>query len=185
MKANELAEFVARVRRLFRGPMDEELFALALRSIARSEFAEAVEALEAYALDFGGERGRFFPARYREFLRGIEAARIERERLTRRLEAARSPAMNRTSIDNEWAARRREIREADKSRVEEAIAWLESIGWRRPVGGLDGWPSSWLLAVSDIVQDRQIDGQSARGFWLRALPSRPARAESPEPLGRP
>ena len=185
MKSNELAEFVARTRRLFRGAMDEELFALALRSIARSEFAEAVEALEAYALDFGGERGRFFPARYREFLRGIEAARIERDRLARRLEAARSPAMNRSAIDNEWSARRRELREADKGRVEEAIAWLESIGWRRPAGGLDGWPSSWLLAVSDIVQEREIDGQSARGFWLRALPSRPARSEPSEPLGRP
>jgi hypothetical protein len=159
--------------------MDEELFAIALRSIARANYFEALQALEAYALDFGGANGRFYPSRFREFLQPIEAARIEADRLRVRLEAARMTTMTTTALDRDWAARRMEIRAADKGRVEDAIAWLESIGWRRPAGGLDQWPSSWTLAVSDLISDREIDGQSARGFWLRAIPSRPQPAEPP------
>lgn len=174
----ELADFVARTRRLFRGAMDEELFAIALRSIARAEYGEALQALEAYALDFGGANGRFYPNRFREFLQPIEAARIEATRLRVRLEAARMTTMTSTALDRDWAARREEIRVADREQLERAIAWLESIGWRRPAGGVDGWPSSWILAVSDLISEREIDGQSARGFWLRALPSRPRVAEA-------
>ena len=170
MDAMELADLVARVRRLFRGEMDEELFALARRYMARLDHADAVEGLEAYALDYGGANGRFLAGRFREFVERARAARLDRERLAARLsEAAMS---TRQMTDSEWTAMRTTIRVADRAEVEEALAQLSAAGWDRPPSPIDEWPRSWIVAVSDIVSGRMIDGAPAIHWWRRVVPPR-------------
>lgn len=180
MDAKELADLVARVRRLFRGEMDEELFALARRYMARIHHGDAVEALEAYALDYGGATGRFLPARFREFVDRARAARLDRERLHARLTET---AMNQTMTDTEWRTMRTTIRVAERDAVERAIGELVASGWDRPPAPIDEWPRSWVVAVSDIVSGRNIDGAPAVHWWRRMVPPRRLVRREPAAVG--
>ena len=172
MDSTELACFIGRARRMFRGPMDEELFALARRAIAALDARDCMTALDAYALDYGGETGRFLPARFLEYARIAREQRLDAERLAARLETTMTASEQRIVTALEWSRLRQEIRDADDETREAAISSLEAAGWRRPEGPIDGWPHSWVLAVSDIVADRGIDGLTARAFWARCAPLR-------------
>ena len=68
MTSAELADFVAKTRKFFRGEMDEDIFSLAKVRIAGLKSETCLTALNEYALAFGGGRGRFIPAKFFEYL---------------------------------------------------------------------------------------------------------------------
>lgn len=161
MKSNELSEFVARVRNLFRGELnstDEEIFALAKARIAGLRFRTAMVALDDYALMHGGSRGRFIPGKFFEFYSRHSAddvdrrapsvaARMEKTEFDRQLE--------RDEVSEDWRQRRLEVA-ALQERVRSAIvADLIASGWSRPATEIDAWSLPWILAVSDIATGRR------------------------------
>ena len=77
-----------------------------------------------------------------------------------------------TAVEVEISMLRRAIRSADAKRIEDAKAFLESIGWVRPADvDPKNWPTTWVVAVSDLSSEREIDGMPATAFYRRAYPS--------------
>lgn len=161
MKSNELSEFVARVRNLFRGELtstDEEIFALAKARIAGLRFRTAMVALDDYALMHGGSRGRFIPGKFLEFYSRHSAddvdrrapsvaARMEKSEFDRQLE--------RDEVAADWRERRLEVAALDPSLRSAIVSDLIGSGWSRPSASVDAWSLPWILAVSDIATGRR------------------------------
>lgn len=174
MNAKELAALCLRIRSLFGGEMDEEIWTLHRRWLRDKDHATCDAALEAYALDYGGAVGRFIPAKYREYYDRTAARVAERRRRERDAdEMRRIMELGMTGSDIEWARLRTDVRNADPARVEDAKTFLESIGWTRPdTDDPIRWSRSWVLAVVDLAYDRSVQGVPARDFYRRAYPSR-------------
>jgi len=125
MTRDELAAFTARANRLFRGETDRELWSLALPRIAEMESSVALAALENYAIQWGGPRARFIPAKYFEFAADVQTRRSEiaqrearvRESDRRRIASSRDAMV----CEADWASLRREIEVANPLVVGEAI----------------------------------------------------------------
>jgi len=168
MTASELAEFVARVRRLFGGQMDEELFAIAKERIAGLRAKPCEDALSEYALMHGGSRMRFIPAKFLDFyLKRVETATVE-VRSDRIEQAARreiADAMESERIARQWSEIRERIAAMDQTVRFGIIAQLRGFGWHGPPAAVLDWPSLWLLAVDDIALERVVfvrDPESGR-----------------------
>lgn len=176
MTANELAALCLRVRALFGGAMDEDIFALHVRWMKDKDFAVCMAALNQYALDFGGTFGRFLPSKFREYHDCESTAAAERRRDVASHQARIDMDLGVSRVDMEWFAVRRDLASIDAATIETAVNFLESLGWHRPDGDPGAWPRTWVLAVSDLARDRNVDGMSARLFWSRTLP--PSRRSS-------
>ena len=191
MTSSELGEFVARVRRLFGGAMDEELWRLALERIGGLRSKPCEEALSEYALAHGGPRSRFIPAKFFEFYsrRAAEADQIE-DRTKRaavaveRIESADAAA---AACAAEWSQVRREVAALDPARRAGIVAQLAEARDRRPPAELERWSQWWLLAVSDIAARRDCcryyrepcDPVDALEFWGRRAGMPPGIAAEP------
>jgi len=200
MKASELADFVSRVRRLFGGPMDEELFALAKERIAGLHSRPCEEALDEYALAHGGPRSRFIPAKFLEvYTRRTEkldarADALSREALKRK--AATAASMEAQQVEREWRSIRDRLASMPAAALRAATDRLRLAGWT-----LDRdqarWTDTQALAVFDIateatvmVRDRETGEWNvpvpAIRFWTEVAPNPShfaaealARAEAP------
>jgi len=158
MTRDELAAFTARANRLFRGETDRELWSLALPRIAEMESSVALAALENYAIQWGGPRARFIPAKFFEFLADVQTRRSEiaqrearvREADRRRIGSSRDAMV----AEADWASLRREIEVANPLAVGDAIDALRSIGWGNPPAAFADWPRRWIVAVADVVSGR-------------------------------
>jgi hypothetical protein len=150
----EIGMFSGRVRTLFRGEMDEPIYAMALRKIAQSSYANATRALEEYAIEFGGAKGRFFPGKFFEYLeRGSQP--YARHVWSIDIDAERA------AVDADWHRIRAEVAAMPAERVKGAQRYLRDVcGWRGEVNS-----QAWILAVRDI-------GGSHRVEWLgRSMPA--------------
>jgi hypothetical protein len=155
----EIGMFSGRVRTLFRGEMDEPIYAMALRKIAQSSYANATRALEEYAIEFGGAKGRFFPGKFFEYLekssqpyaRHVWSIDIDAER---------------AAVDADWHRIRAEVAAMPAERVKGAQRYLREVcGWRGEHEGANFHTAAWILAVRDI-------GGSHRVEWLgRSMPA--------------
>jgi hypothetical protein len=158
MTSAELAEFVAKTRRLFRGEMDEDIFSLAKVRIAGLKIEKCLTALDNYALDYGGVRGRFIAAKFFEYYTKItiddQANAESGNRITSILKRAQSLQDETREVNAEWDAIRREVDQADPTEVSNALDLLHSAGWIYPPPDRSRWRKSHLLAVSDIVARR-------------------------------
>ena len=158
MTAPELAEFVARVRKLFRGEMDEDIFALAKSRIAGLRLAVCMNALDQYALQYGGLRGRFIPAKYFEIYGKLTIENDDREQSARRVASSFDRALaldvEAATVAADWAARRAEIDRAEPQLVAEILAALQRVGWERAPDSRDDWSRAYLIAVSDLATNR-------------------------------
>lgn len=185
MKASEMADFVARVRRLFGGPMDEELWTIAKERIAALQAKACSESLDEYALLHGGPRSRFIPAKFLEIYSrrteklDADADRTAREAMKRKAEIGAS--LEAEQIGREWSDLRKRIQalpEADRSRALEA---LRRAGWIMRSEDPAGWTDTQALAIWDLATGAEImtrDPQSgswtvpvqAQRFWLELVP---------------
>lgn len=158
MTREELAAFSARANRLFKGETDRELWSLALPRIAEVESSLALAALENYAINWGGPRARFIPAKYFEYLAEVQIRRSEmsqREARQREFDRRRiSSSRDAMICEADWASLRREIEVANPLVVGEAIDALRSVGWGTPPAAFAEWPRRWIIAVADVVSRR-------------------------------
>jgi hypothetical protein len=193
MKATELGEFVGRVRRLFGGPMDEELFAIAKERIGGLAAKPCAEALDEYALAHGGPRSRFIPAKFLEiYSRRTERLDAEAER-TARLAAKRRAeigvGLEAEQHRREWDSIRRDVAALDDDRRRAAVDVMRRAGWHYGGSEPSGWSDTQVLAVRDLATGATVmvrDQESgewnvpvaALEFWTRLVP-RPSQS----PLG--
>ena len=158
MSREELAAFSARANRLFKGETDRELWSLALPRIAEAESSLALAALENYAINWGGPRARFIPAKFFEYLAEVQIRRSEmnqREARQREVDRRRiSSSRDAMICEADWASLRREIEVANPLVVGEAIDALRSVGWGNPPAAFSEWPRRWIVAVADVVSRR-------------------------------
>ena len=171
MTTKELAALVMRIRALFGGQSDEDIFALHVRWMKDRDFSVCTAALDQYALDYGGSLGRFIPSKFREYHDRVSSHAAE----IRRLEATRNrrTLMNLgvSVVELEWIDLRRKVNALDAESVDKAVSYLVSLGWHRPDGdNRSAWPRTWILAVLDLAADREVGGVSARLFYARACP---------------
>ncbi len=181
MTSSELAEFVGRVRRLFRGEIDEEIFALAKVRIGGLRLPVCLAALDDYALLYGGSKGRFIPAKFFEFyakrtVTDETATSTTKERLQSK---ALSDSLEREAIEQDWRRIRSTCEQLDERTRSEIVRFLEGSGWSRFASSVSEWSRVQILAVSDIASDRFVEmrfdpetGKSAqtedpRSFWSR------------------
>lgn len=168
MTSSELAEFVARVRRLFGGPMEEELFAIAKERIAGLKAKPCEDALSEYALMHGGARMRFIPAKFFDFyLKRVDTAVTEAraERIDHAARREISDAMEAERVRRQWLEIRERISAMDPLERSAIVSELRGFGWQGPPAAVSDWPSLWLLAVDDIALDRVVfvrDPESGR-----------------------
>ena len=158
MTREELAAFSARANRLFKGETDRELWSLALPRIAEVESSIALAALENYAINWGGPRARFIPAKFFEYLAEVQIRRSEmnqREARQREVDRRRiSSSRDALICEADWASLRREIEVANPLVVGEAVDALRSLGWGNPPAAFGEWPRRWVVAVADLVTGR-------------------------------
>ncbi len=181
MTSSELAEFVGRVRRLFRGEIDEEIFALAKIRIGGLRLPVCLAALDDYALLYGGSKGRFIPAKFFEFyakrtVTDETATSTTKERLQSK---ALSDSLEREAIEEDWRQIRETCEQLDERTRSEIVRFLEGSGWSRFASSVSEWSRVQILAVSDIATNRVIDGffnpetgrsdrtEDPRSFWSR------------------
>ena len=199
MTSSELAEFVARVRRLFGGPMDEELFALAKERIAGLKAKACAESLDEYALAHGGPRSRFIPAKFLEVYVRRTSDQDSRadatEREARKRAAAISLDLEEQQIRNEWKEIRTEVADANPDRRSTAVRVLRRAGWSVPAEP-SAWSDTVTLAVRDLMRGEpvmvrdQASGEwnvsvSAVEFWTERVPKPLGIAQEPSVLGMP
>jgi len=170
MTSSELADFVARVRRLFGGPMDEELFALAKERIAGLKARPCNESLDEYALAHGGPRSRFIPAKFLEVYTRRTTDQDSRadatEREARKRAAAIGADLEAEKIRKEWEGIRREVAEADPARRSIAVGVLRRAGWLVTDSDPVGWRETMLLAVRDLMRGEPVMVRDKRtGEW--------------------
>ena len=173
MRASEMAEFVARVRRLFGGQMDEELFTIAKERIAGLHAKPCNEALDEYALAHGGPRSRFIPAKFLEvYTRRTEkldanAERISREAMKRK--AAIGADLEAEQVSREWSGIRSALASMDPARRSSAVSALRSAGWQ--VGSdPTAWTDQVALAVHDIATEAVVTIRDQQtGEWNREV----------------
>lgn len=193
MKATELGEFVGRVRRLFGGPMDEELFAIAKERIGGLAAKPCAEALDEYALAHGGPRSRFIPAKFLEiYSRRTERLDAEAER-TARIAAKRRAeigvGLEAEQHRREWESIRKDVAALDDDRRRAAVELMRRAGWNYRGSDPSGWSDTQVLAVRDLATGATVmirDQESgewnvpvaALEFWTRLVP-RPSQS----PLG--
>jgi len=189
MTSTELGEFVARVRRLFGGQMEEELWRLALERIGGLRSRPCEEALSEYALAHGGPRSRFIPAKFFEFYsrRAAEADQIE-DRTKRaavaveRIESADAAA---AACAADWARIRAEVTALDPRRRAGIVEIVAGERGSRPPADLERWNQWWLLAVADIAAGRACPDIATGGtvepveFWARRAGMPPGIAGEP------
>lgn len=173
MTSSELAEFVARVRVLFRGEMDEEIFALAKQRVAGLRLSVCLAALEDYALIYGGSRGKFIPAKFFEFY-AKKTTTEETAPATKREKAiARGLSLDveRQSVEDDWSRIREDLRRLDPRRRDEIANYLGSARGSSFPPTLEQWTSAELLAVHDIATGRRVERTDQSGtddpreFW--------------------
>lgn len=172
MTAQQLAALCLRIRSLFRGELEEDIFALHVRWMKDRDFSVCSDAVDRYALDFGGERGRFIPAKFREYHDSEVAKASERRRHASGEQARRAMNLGLTGVDIEWVRIRKEAMSLEQSEIDAAVGYLESLGWQRPTEPMEQWPRTWVLAVLDLAAGREVHGLPARSFWARAVPQR-------------
>ena len=193
MTSSELADFVARVRRLFGGPMDEELFALAKERIAGLKAKPCNESLDEYALAHGGPRSRFIPAKFLEVYTRRTTDQDSRadatEREARKRAAAIGADLEAEKIRKEWEGIRREVAEADPAARSTAVSVLRRAGWNIADGGYSEWRETILLAIRDLIRDDPIMVRdkatgnwdvpvSAVEFWTELVPKPQGMAQA-------
>lgn len=181
MTSSELAEFVGRVRRLFRGEIDEEIFALAKVRIGGLRLPVCLAALDDYALLYGGSRGKFIPAKFFEFYakrtttdENAPATKVEKA-VSRHL----ADEVERERIAEDWDRLRSICQSLAHPRRSEIVNFLHARGWSRFPDRIEDWSQVQILAVSDIATDRIVDGfwnpetmrtdgtEDPRSFWGR------------------
>lgn len=185
MTSTELAGFVARVRRLFGGPMDEELFALAKERIAGLKEKPCNESLDEYALAHGGPRSRFIPAKFLEVYTRRTSDQDSRadatEREARKRAAAIGADLEAEKIRKEWEGIRKEVAEADPAKRSTAVRVLRRAGWNIADSGYSEWRETILLAIRDLIRGEPVmvrdksTGRwdlavSAVEFWTELVP---------------
>lgn len=180
MTSSELAEFVGKVRRLFRGEIDEEIFALAKVRIGGLRLPVCLAALDDYALLYGGSKGRFIPAKFFEFY-----AKRTTEETSQTTKVAKAVSrhladdVERGTIAEDWRRIRSICETLDAATRSEIVRFLEGSGWSRFSSSVFEWSQVQILAVSDIAADRFVErgfdpetGKSSktedpRSFWSR------------------
>ena len=176
MTSAELAEFVSRSRKLFRGEMDEDLFSLAKARIANLKFATCISALDDYALMHGGARARFIPAKFFEFYGRLDATvveqRIKSSHIAEVIAGDERAALDRDAVEADWRNRRAECESLLPSDRAEIVAWLRALGWPMPPEHVANWSRAWLLAVSDIACERVCTVRMIDGAWLGKVAAR-------------
>ena len=151
MTKQQLAEFLGRSRLLFQGEIDEVIFDLAKTRIAGLPFERCIHALNEYALQFGGSRGKFIPSKFFEFY--AQVGEIERARIV-----DPSPAVEayEQSVDADWARVLAQVESLEAEELDEIVATLTRVGWPRPQGTIAQWGKRWLLACADISRSRVV-----------------------------
>ena len=176
MTSAELAEFVSRSRKLFRGEMDEEVFSLAKARIAGLKFPTCISALDDYALMHGGARARFIPGKFFEFYARLDATvveqRIKSSHIAEVIASDERAGMERDAVDADWRNRRAECEAMLPSDRAEIVGWLRGIGWPMPPASVANWSRAWLLAVSDLAHDRICTVRTDDGSWSRKVAAR-------------
>lgn len=177
MTSSELAEFVARVRRLFGAQMDEELWRLALERIGGLRSKPCEEALSEYALAHGGPRSRFIPGKFFEFYsrRAVEADQVEdrQKRTAVAVERIENADASAAACAADWQRIRREVFSLDTARRDRIVAQIAEARGYRPSSNPAAWSQWWLLAVSDIAAGREAPDLASGGtmsaleFWTR------------------
>ena len=174
MNAQQLAELCNRIRSLFGQQIDEDIWAIQRRWLRERDASVCNDALDEYAMDFGGSLGKFIPSKFREHHDRHASRHAERRRKESDAEnMRRMMQLGVNGSDIEWASLKSRIRALDPVRVEDATKYLEQLGWIRPPDADPrGWSRSWILAVVDLAEDRPVMGIPARDFYRRAYPSR-------------
>lgn len=181
MTSAELAEFVGRVRKLFRGEIDEEIFALAKVRIGGLRLPVCLAALDEYALLYGGSKGKFIPAKFFEFYakRTVTEETASATTAERLKSKALSDALDRDAIEEDWRRIRQTCEQLDERTRSEIVAFLEAHRWNRFPIDVAEWSRVQILAVSDIATDRVVEGfrnletgkldltEDPRSFWSR------------------
>lgn len=141
MTSSELAEFVGRVRRLFRGEIDEEIFALAKVRIGGLRLPVCLAALDDYALLYGGSRGKFIPAKFFEFYakrtttdENAPATKVEKA-VSRHL----ADEVERERIAEDWDRLRSICQSLAHPRRSEIVNFLHARGWSRFPDRIEDW----------------------------------------------
>ena len=179
----EIGMFSGRVRTLFRGEMDEPIYAMALRKIAQSSYANATRALEEYAIEFGGAKGRFFPGKFFEYLekssqpyaRHVWSIDIDAER---------------AAVDADWHRIRAEFAAMPDADGQRAYSYLvDFCGWPNTDRSVIDNYKAWILAVRDIGGGHRVEWQGrsmlAEEFY-RSISARPSQMPpEPSPSRRP
>ena len=168
----EIGMFSGRVRTLFRGEMDEPIYAMALRKIAQSSYANATRALEEYAIEFGGAKGRFFPGKFFEYLekssqpyaRHVWSIDIDAER---------------AAVDADWHRILAEVESMPIADIRRAQQYLtDACGWHGASRWREDKVKAWILAVRDIGGGHRVNWQgqsmSAESFY-RTISARPTQ----------
>jgi len=165
----ELAEFVGKVRRLFRGEIDEEIFALAKVRIGGLRLPVCLAALDDYALLYGGSKGKFIPAKFFEFYakRTVTDETSTPTPAERLKSKALSDALDRDAIEEDWRRIRQTCEQLDERTRSEIVSFLEAHRWNRFPIDIAEWSRVQILAVSDIATDRFVDREDPRSFWVR------------------
>jgi hypothetical protein len=159
MTRDDTMQFAINAKRSFRGDWDDELWKLALPRIAAESREIAYRALAEYTLQWGGPRARFIPSKFFQILAQvkdqIEGARAAEKRIADSTARMMSLDENAKAVEADWLERRREIEIANPLHVGEAIDYLRSLGWGNPPQDFNDWSRAWILAVSDLVTDRE------------------------------
>jgi len=157
--SSELAEFVARVRVLFRGEMDEEIFALAKQRIAGLRLSVCLAALDDYALIYGGSRGKFIPAKFFEFYAKKTTTEETAPATKREKAVARELALDVESqrVSEDWDRLREDLRRLNPRRRDEIANYLGSARGRPFPPAVEDWSRVELLAVHDIATGRGVE----------------------------
>jgi len=162
MEPSELADFAIKARSFFRGDWDEDLWRIALPRIAAEQKEVAFNALDDYAIQFGGPRAKFIPSRFFahviQLRDSLESSRAAERRIAEANRRAFESSESARIVDADWSERRREIETADSTAIGEAVSFLRSIGWGSPPQDFSKWPRVWILAVSDLLTDRVVAG---------------------------
>lgn len=160
MTAIELGAFCARVRRLFGGEMDEELWRLTRERLAGLRAKPCEAALDDYALAHGGSRARFIPGKFFEFYgrRVVEHDDQARRTVQRETAVAREVGgeLEAQAVAEDWRSVRERVERLEPARRAAIIRALVERGWTPPAAEPIAWGRSWLLAVSDIAEGRTV-----------------------------
>ena len=176
LTVTETAKFLAHVRKMF--PATDELAVhltrSALERISTFDWPTVEAAIVSHGIQYGGRGRAFIVGAFLERLgERSDAARRETDRLralARREEEVALLDGERRRIEQERAAMREAILEADATDVDQAIGYLRSLGWTVPPWptAVPDWSPFLVIAVHDLLTDHDWPDVAHPGSTLSA-----------------